>query len=774
MSYLGQRCKKHFFNCKMGGSFGDSWVFVYLIMLRLTLITSGCLWLTMASALNLDSLWGVWNDSTQADTNRLKAMHKIAHGIIYSQPDSAFYFAQLWYELAESVNNKKSMSNALITQGVSFHFRGDYAKAIHYYTRSLKIFEELRDKNGIASSLGNIGVIYANQGDYPKAIEYYTKSLKIKEELGDKYGIANSLANIGRIYSDQGDYAKAIDYYTRSLKMKEEIGDKNGIATILNNIGRIYSDQGDYAKAIDYYTRSLKMKEEIGDKNGIATILNNIGRIYSDQGDYAKAIGYYTRCLKIDKETGNKEGIAMSLHNIGTIYQGQGDYTKALDYKTRSLNIREELGNKSGIASSLLSIGITYYDQGDFAKALKKSTKALSIAQEIGAIQQIKFASKSLWETYKKLGKHDQSLEMHELYIEMRDSMLSIENKEAIIQQEFKYKYEKEQALADAKHQEQMALSAEREKRQQLIAYSAGGGLVMVLLFAFFILNRLQVTRRQKKVIEEQKQKVEEQKQVVEEQKQKVEEQKKDITDSIRYAENIQKALLPAEEDLSLLPEGFVLFQPKDIVSGDFYWMQHHKDRVYFAACDCTGHGVPGAFMSMIGSSLLDEAVVEKGITQPNEIFLEVRKGFIGALKQTEETDQKDGMDAVLCSWNKNGTLQYSMAYNPLLLIRKGEVLEAKPDKQPVGFHTSEHKPFTHHEHKLEKGDTVYIFSDGYPDQFGGKKDKKFMMKNFKKLLLSIQDKTMNEQKTILETTMAEWKGDTEQVDDILVMGVRF
>ena len=179
--------------------------------------------------------------------------------------------------------------------------------------------------------------------------------------------------------------------------------------------------------------------------------------------------------------------------------------------------------------------------------------------------------------------------------------------------------------------------------------------------------------------------------------------------------------------------------------------------------------------MSMIGSSLLDEAVVEKGITQPNEIFFEVRKGFIKALKQTEESGtQKDGMDAVLCSWNKNGSLEYSLAYNPLLLIRKGEILETKADKQPVGFHTTEQKPFTHHELKLEKGDAVYIFSDGYPDQFGGPKNKKFMMKNFKKLLLSIQDKTMNEQKTILETTMAEWKGDTEQVDDILVMGVRF
>ena len=620
-------------------------------------------------------------------------MKKIAIDIIYSQPDSAFYFAQMEYDLAESVNNQKQMAAALNTQGVSFVIRGNYAKAIEYQTKSLKIREEIGDKNGIAASLGNIGIIYKKQGDYAKAIEYYTRSLKIREEIGNKKGIAGSLNNIGIIYKKQGDCAKAIEYYTRSLKIREELGNKIGIANSLINIGNVYYKQGDYVKAIDYYTRSLKMFEELGDKKGIAI--------------------------------------------------------------------------------SLICIGNVYYKQGDYAKALEKLTKSLSIAQEIGDVEQIKYASYNLWKKNKKLKKHKQSLEMHELYIEMRDSLLSIENKEAIIQQEFKYKYEKEQALADAKHQEQMALSAEREKQQQLIAYSAGGGLVMVLLFAFFILNRLQLTRRQKKVIEEQKQKVEEQKQVVEEQKQKVEEQKKDITDSIRYAENIQKALLPAEEDLSLLPEGFVLFKPKDIVSGDFYWMQHYNNKVYFAACDCTGHGVPGAFMSMIGSSLLDEAVVEKGITQPNEIFFEVRKGFINALKQTGDT-QKDGMDAVLCSWNKNGSLEYSLAYNPLLLIRKGEILETKADKQPVGFHTGAQKPFTHHELKLEKGDTIYLFSDGYPDQFGGPKDKKFMMKNFKKLLLSIQDKTMNEQKTILETTMAEWKGDTEQVDDILVMGVRF
>ena len=714
----------------------------------------------MASAVNLDSLWGVWNDTSQADTNRLKAMHKIAwNGYLFSQPDSAFYFAQLEYDFAKSVNNKKAISTALNTKGVSFYIRGDYAKAVEYYTRSLKIKEELGDKSGITGSLNNIGLIYNHQGDYTKAIDYCARSLIIYEELEDKKGIATSLNNIGNIYVDQGDYSRAIDYCTRSLKIKEELGNKNGIASSLNNIGNIYADHGDYARAIDYYTKSLKISEELGDKNGIAASLNNIGMIYDYQGNKTKAMDYYTRSLKIEEEFGDKRGIAKSLNNIGNIYLDQDDYARAMDYCARSLIIDEELGNKSGIASSMNRIGIIYKSQGDYTKAVEKSIKALSIAKEIGNVANIKSASENLCETYKKQGKYSQALEMHELYIEMRDSMLSIENKEAIIQQEFKYKYEKEQALADAKHQEQMALSAEREKRQQLIAYSAGGGLVMVLLFAFFILNRLQVTRRQKKVIEKQKELVEE--------------QKKDITDSIQYAENIQKALLPDAQELSLIPDGFVLFQPKDIVSGDFYWLQHHNDKVYLAACDCTGHGVPGAFMSMIGSSLLDEAVVEKGLTQPNEIFFEVRKGFINALKQTGET-QKDGMDAVLIAWDKKSNLQLAAAYSPVLIIRKGEIQDLKPDRQPVGFHTGEQKPFTHHELKLEKGDTVYIFSDGYPDQFGGPKDKKFMMKNFKKLLLSIQDKTMNEQKTILETTMAEWKGDTEQVDDILVMGVRF
>jgi len=643
-------------------------------------------------------------------------------GYLFSQPDSAFYFAQLQYDLAEDVGNKKWKADALNMQGASFYVRDNYANAIDYFTRSLKLKEETGDKKGIAVAFNNIGLIYSKKGDYAKAIECHTRSLQMREEIVDKHGIAASLSNIGVIYQEQGDNAKAIDYHTRSLKMKEKIGDKYGIALALNNIGLIYKEKGEYGRAIDSLTRSLQIREEIG----------------------------------------NKKGIAMSLNNIGLIFKIQGYYGKAIDSLTRSLKVSEETGDKYGIAYSLNIIGHIYYELGDYGKALDKSAKALGIAKEIGNVFQIAEASEVLWKVNKKLSNHKQALEMLELYIEIDDSINSMENKEAIIQQEYKYQYENEQALADAKHQEELALSAEREKRQQLIAWSAGGGLVMVLAFAFFIFNRLRVTQTQNKVIQEQKELVEE--------------QKGDITDSIRYAENIQQALLPTIEDLkNSLPDGFVLFQPKDIVSGDFYWLQEHNNKVYLAVCDCTGHGVPGAFMSMIGSSLLDEAVVEKGIAQPNEVFYEVRKGFINALKQTKDADsQKDGMDAALITWDKGSSLQVAAAYNPVLIIRNGELKEINPDKQPVGFLTGKQKEFTHHEVALEKGDTVYMFSDGYHDQFGGSKGKKYKLSKFKKLLLSLQENTMNEQKIILEEIMREWKGKEDQVDDILVMGVRF
>jgi tetratricopeptide (TPR) repeat protein len=639
-------------------------------------------------------------------------------------------------------------------------------------------------------ALNNIGTIYKAQGDYAKAIEYFTQSLKIEEEIGNKSGIAGSLNNIGIIYKIQGNYAKAIESYTQSLKMKEEIGDKEGIASTLNNIGNIYNDQGDYAKAIEYYTQSLKISEEIGDKEGIASTLNNIGNIYNDQGDYAKAIEYYTQSLKIREEIGNKNGIAMSLNNIGTIHDLQGNYAKAMDYYTQSLKIREEIGDKKGIASSLHNIGIIYHDQGESAKAFKYSQLSLTIAQEIGAALRIKKAASSLWEINKKLGRYKESLDMYELFIATRDSMESEANQKAVIQQEYKYAYEK-QAAADSitnaeagkvkdalltvekAENKQHQLEATAQKQQ---AYFLYGGLGLALLFGGFIFNRFRVTSKQKGIIEQQKGKVETTLQEVEHQKEIIEEAHKEITDSIDYAERIQRSFLATKEILDTnLKDYFVFFKPKDVVSGDFYWADLLSNGTFaLVNADSTGHGVPGAIMSILNISSIEGAIKE-GATTPHEIFNKTRKSIIKRLQKDGSPEGgKDGMDAsIVCFDFENKKLTYTAAQNPIWIIRDGNLTEIKPEKMPIGKHQFDHMPFEGGEFNMQKGDQIYTLTDGFQDQFGGPKGKKFMVKKMREYVLSISHLPMTEQHQKLNEAFSDWKGEVEQVDDVCVIGIK-
>jgi tetratricopeptide (TPR) repeat protein len=363
---------------------------------------------------NLDSLFGVWNDQTQADTNRLKAMKVISwKGYLFNQPDSAFYFAQLQFDFAKEKGQKKYMAYALNTQGVSFYLQGNYTKAIHYYTQSLKIHEELGNKKGIPSALNNIGIIYKVQGDYAKAIDYYTQSLKIYEEIGNKRGIGNVLGNIGGIYNYQGESAKAMDYYTQSLKIKEELGNKKGIASTLNNIGNNYNKQGEFAKAMDYYTQSLKIREELGDKQGIAKSLGCIGIIYEEQGEYAKAMDYYTQSLKTYEEFGDKDGIAWALANIGNIYK----------------------------------------EQGNFKAAIGECLKSFKISNEIGAAFNQKEACSCLYDSYKSLGNFNKALDYHEQMMVLKDTLFKKENTKKIARQEMQYEYDKKQALQEVEEE---------------------------------------------------------------------------------------------------------------------------------------------------------------------------------------------------------------------------------------------------------------------------------------------------------------------------------
>lgn len=252
------------------------------------------------------------------------------------------------------------------------------------------------------------------------------------------------------------------------------------------------------------------------------------------------------------------------------------------------------------------------------------------------------------------------------------------------------------------------------------------------------------------------------------------------VKDSILYAKRIQEAILPSVEEIaSALPESMVLFRPKDIVSGDFYWFSQKDDGAIIAAADCTGHGVPGALMSMIGSSLLNEIVNEKGISDPAEILLALKHGVIKALnKQPSSAGEqtKDGMDIALISIPKNGNkIQYAGAYNPLWLVRNGDIIEYNGDRQPVGFFGDNlDTPYTTHTIEVQPKDSVYVFSDGYADQFGGATGKKFKYSQFKKVLIELQEKPMKEHRNVLNTTIENWMGAEEQIDDILVIGIGF
>ncbi len=373
-------------------------------------------------------------------------------------------------------------------------------------------------------------------------------------------------------------------------------------------------------------------------------------------------------------------------------------------------------------------------------------------------------AASTLHGAYKAIGEYKRSLEMYELYIVTKDSIAIEDNQKEVIRQQFKYEYEK-QAGADSikameavkvKNAELTAERAENIQRKQQ-SYFLYAGLGFTLLFGGFIFNRFRVTYKQKGIIEEQKEVVEE--------------AHKEIKDSIDYAKRIQTGLLPSKGLVKeYLKDSFILYKPKDVVAGDFYWIEQIEGKILLAVADCTGHGVPGAMVSVICSSALHRCVREYKLSDPGKILDKTREIVIDKFAQSDE-DVKDGMDIALCSFEGN-KLRYAGAHNPLWIVRKGEVMISKANKQPIGKFDIQ-TPFETHEIDLTKGDTIYLFSDGYVDQFGGPKGKKFKAHGFRELLLSIQNQSMEEQFEAIDRTFENWKGNLEQVDDVCIIGVR-
>lgn len=634
-----------------------------------------------------------------------------------------------------------------------------------------------------AAALNNIGAILNHHGKITEGLSYYKESFQIREKLNDKLGMSTTLNNIGATYNNLGDIALAIEHYHKSLRLQEEINDQRGVAYSLNNIGYIYKKQGYNSKAISYYLKSLKIREVLNDKKGMAVSLNNIGAIYKAEGKNDTALAYYQRSLDISQSSGYKVGMALSLNNIGTIHYNLKALDAAYSSFEKSYEIWEQLSDKEGMAYSLNYLASVSILKNDVVSAEKAATRSLKLAQEIGFPENIRNACETLSEIYTKTGNWEGAFRMQVLFKAMSDSINNENIRKASIQKELKYAYEKKAVADSLKAAEERNIFAVRMKQQKTQRNALYMGIGLIGIFSVFIYNRFRVTRKQKSIIEFQKEEVEKQREladsrriIAEEQKQVIQEKQKEIIDSINYASRIQQAMLTSENyfDAHLKAEYFIYYQPKDIVSGDFYWAIDLNNRFYIATCDCTGHGVPGAFMSLLNISFLNENIFEKKITDPALILDQQRNQIIRALNPGGNENSKDGMDAVLCAFDlMNMKLEFSAANNPLWLVRDEQMIEYKPDKMPVGKGEIKEKGFTLQTVDLKKGDIIYTFTDGFADQFGGPRGKKFMYRQFANTLLQNNKLPMSEQKEKLMQTFKEWKGSHEQVDDVLVVGVK-
>jgi len=691
--------------------------------------------------------------------------------------NQAIHYATISLYVSKTLpEEQRNQLNALSYKylGICYWYQNANDKAIEYYKKAVKEYDAVGDLDGLASVYNNLGLAYDDKSDYSGAINYHSKSLKIREEANDRAGLASCYNNLGNVYYAMGNYTKATENYYRALKIDEEFDDKSGIASDLNNIGIILIDNGEYDRALKVYFKTLTILEELNDINRIAKAYINIGLIYNELKDYDNATNYFLKALKIKEELKDVNGIALAYNNLGVVCGVKKDFIKALDYYMNALAYMEKGGDLQGVSMANNNIGLLFINLKNYQESENYLRKGLKIAEEIESKDMImeSYAALSLLDSAK--GDWHNAYVNLRLHIDAKDSLFNESKSQQMAELQVKYENEKKEQQIELLNKDKELQQAVVTKQKNAI-YSGVCVLALVLLFLWFVFTRLNITKKQKALIEEQKAEVELQKLKVEEAHIQLEEKNKEVMSSIRYAKRIQQALLKEEEQQSEhLPEHFVVFKPKDIVSGDFYWTLEKENHLYLAVADCTGHGVPGAFLTMLGTSFLNEINAVDKLLSPAEILDDLRSRFIKELSQTgADGESKDGMDiSLLCLNLKTNELQWSGANNPLFVISNGELIITKADKQPIGF---SHKmtPFTNHSIQFKKSDCVYLFSDGYADQFGGEKGKKYKQSSFKEKLLEIYTKSMSQQKQILEDTFDKWKGEYEQVDDVCVVGMR-
>lgn len=653
------------------------------------------------------------------ETDISKKIHLIEDALSSGQSSlQHLALANKAFSLSKFSNQENLIAKSAIILGKQFYLSNAWDSAFHYLNVSENIYVKLNDQEGLFNSYLTKAECLKRQNKLEASLDITNKLIDIAEHLDnpDKKGYA--YYKMGQFFFAINDIEKQIIYFNKALKTFILINDLKEIEKCYYKLGNCYIEKSYNDYAIEYFNRGLKINENTNNCEFKVNFLTGIGHVYFNLLNNEKALFYFKEALAVQEKC-DPEFTGSAKNNIAVVLMDLERYKEAKSYL------------------------IEAYFASQSARS--KADGAYNLAQ-----------------TYEQLGDYNSAMDYMDIYIRMNDSINNAINTKNLSEIEAKYRNEKQE--------EQNVLLKERIKYKSTQIYFALAGIVLLAGMLFFIFRGLKQKQKTNLALEE-KNKIIEEKNII------VVEQHKDITDSIKYAQRIQQAILPPDKLWSdILPDSFVFYQPKDILSGDFYWIEETAEHIFIAAADCTGHGVPGALMSIVNYNLLNKAVLEQELSDAGKILDSVNKLLTQSLHQTfQESAVRDGMDISLCVINKETKrLNFAGAFNSIYIIRSNEIKELTPDKQPVGAFIEDNiKPFTNKYLQLMENDIVYMFTDGYADQFGGEKGKKFKYKNLQHLLLEIHHKPFPEQKKITKNWINDWKGNLEQIDDILLLGYK-
>lgn len=623
-----------------------------------------------------------------------------------------------------------------------------------------------------------------DNGNYELAGEKVDSLLEVSAQLNYQEGIADAYNYKGVINRDQSNLKEALDNYLIALPLFEGLKKDGKVAGIQNNIGLIYAEIKEYKTALAYYFKAVKINLKNRDKKidakdkvahedkvkaniNLAINYNNIATCYQKLNQPVSAQTYLNKSLDIRKSENDTIGMAMAYHNIGLNYQLKKHPDSAIVFFNLSLGYLKGMDENIGHAYNYLELGNTYLHQEKLNEAEGYLLNSLRIAEK-SDLEGVKVENyKYLSKLYALKNDFKNAFHYQELFLVSKEQIESDESKNEILKKELEYDFNKRQELQRIEAKNQKAISDAEIKTQKKFTTYAIGGLVVLAGLVLFVLRSYNQKRKANFIISKQKEIVEH--------------KNKEIVDSINYAKYIQNALLPSDKVMNeLLVECAVLYKPKDIVSGDFYWVHQPKsnpNELFIAAVDCTGHGVPGAMVSVVGNNGLNRCVDEFGLKETGKI-LDKLSELVEETFEKSSNELKDGMDISLLrivqTENELYEIQWSGANNPLWFIKQEDTIieELKPDKQPIGKFIQKNN-FTTYRFSLLKGSRLFLFTDGFADQFGGEKGKKFKYKQLAELFVNTNHLSPKDQINQIENEFLKWKGDTEQVDDICILSLK-